>query len=1342
MRCGTKRSDTGKHLIQRFHTAFSPHLPVEVCAVWHSQGLTLVKVQPNNERQTERQDEGRSQTEWQDEGRSQTERQDEGRSQTEWQDEGRSQTERQDEGRSQTERQDEGSSVRCKKDLQGQQGERPWLSPASLGSLAYVLHTSGTTGLPKTVRVPHHCIVPNILHLRSLFQVTAEDVVFMASPLTFDPSVVEMFLSLSSGACLLIVPTVIKKVPDRLVQVLFKRHRITVLQATPTLLGRFGGRALRRVVLSAASPLRVLALGGEACPPLSVLRSWRGEGNSTQFFNLYGTTEVSCWATCHQLHLDNLSGEAVPLGSALMGTAVEVRDEDGQVVTQGEGQLFIGGRDRVCFLGDEVAVAQGTMRSTGDWVEVKDAHLYYLGRRDRLVKRHGQRLHLDGLQQVLQSLPQVEVCAVALWEGQSLVAFVVPSSSESPAPSTGELQRGILGELSQLLPSYNIPESIILLPGLPLTSHGKVNMAALLQVYEKQRAVPMSHDALGDRDTLTDHLQRLWREALSLSDDALVAMDSHFLLSGGDSLRSLRLCDDIIASVGGAQPGLLEVILSRSFADLLSHVATAMLPQAKRKPQDPLPPTHTKRKQPDSLSPPNEKSFKQPDSLSPPSEKSFKQPDSLSPPSEKSFNQPDSLSPSCKKRLKQQDGLSPPCQNRLVRWTVVRRGGEVRELLSQEHNPPLNTANERADHTHSHTAGPNERADHPHSHTARPNERADHPHSHTAGPNERADHPHSHTARPNERADHPHSHTARPNERADHPHSHTAGPNERADHPHSHTAGPNERADHPHSHTAGPNERADHTHSHTAGPNERADHTHSHTAGPNERADHTHSHTAGPNERADHTHSHTAGPNERADHTHSHTAGPNERADHTHSHTAGPNERADHTHSHTAGPNERADHTHSHTAGPNERADHTHSHTAGPNERADHTHSHTAGPNERADHTHSHTAGPNERADHTHSHTAGPNERADHTHSHTAGPNERAADGRPGGATLAMRVRWRSDTGRCVDASPVLLVSQWGGGVAYVGSHSHRLQAVALAGGQLLWERVLGGRLEAAAAITRCGSLIAIGCYDWQVYFLSRETGQTCWVFGTRDVVKSSPAVDMLTGLVLVGSHDGHIYALDPEAQRCVWSRSCGGGAIFSSPCLHPSLRQLYVATLRGELLCLNPESGALLWKHSSAAPFFSSPCCSGTTLCIGSVDHNIHGFSHRGDLLWRFPTDGPVFSSPCGMPASLANQNVFCGSHDGSVYCLRLCDGALVWRFRAGAKVYSSPFLFHSEGGALVAVATTDGKLWILGAEDGTPRASLSLPGEIFSSPVLWERILVVGCRNDFVYGIELTSS
>lgn len=178
-----------------------------------------------------------------------------------------------------------------------------------------------------------------------------------------------------------------------------------------------------------------------------------------------------------------------------------------------------------------------------------------------------------------------------------------------------------------------------------------------------------------------------------------------------------------------------------------------------------------------------------------------------------------------------------------------------------------------------------------------------------------------------------------------------------------------------------------------------------------------------------------------------------------------------------------------------------------------------------------------------------------------------------GEADLGLSLSWSSDTGRCVDASPVLLVqnradhrSDLFKATVFIGSHSHRIQALEVATGNLMWERVLGDRIEASAAVSHCGALVVIGkcqlceylmfrrfyyfiflylfffwgggsftgCYDGCVYFLCTETGKTQWVFETGDAVKSCPAVDPLTGLVVVGSHDGYVYALNSEVSaRC-----------------------------------------------------------------------------------------------------------------------------------------------------------------------------------------------------------------
>ncbi|XP_029285860.1 beta-alanine-activating enzyme [Cottoperca gobio] len=927
------------------------------------------------------------------------------------------------------------------------------LKEAGHRDLAYVLHTSGTTGLPKIVRVPHKCILPNILHLRSLFQMSADDVVFLASPLTFDPSVVDIFLALSSGAQLLISPTLIKKMPGRLARLLFEDHKTTVLQVTPTLLGRFGRRILKQEVLSSGSSLRLLALGGEACPSPALLRSWRHEDNKTHIYNIYGITEVSCWACSYKIpesHLQssNLGPPFVPLGTPLMDTMMEVRDEHGHIVTEGEGQVFIGGDDRVCLLDDEETVVAGTMRATGDWVNVKDTQMYYLGRRDRLIKRHGKRVNLDSLQQLTSSLPQVEACAVCLYEASRLLAFVVASTSgdqkaaspltsaqkhaeqtpsseqreDLPPPvkhrqgetggTDGDLSRLILNQLSLLLPSHSVPDTLLLVPALCLTPHGKVDMEALVKIYQRQRRCLDS--SWGDVTKLKQTLQSLWQETLGLPEDATIDEKSSFLMSGGDSLKALRLCEDILTAVGATSPELLEVVLDGTFSDVLRHVGRVTL----------MPPLEN----------------------------------SQSSSSEAKKRHADAPSVVVAKRERTESAASERLQGETWAVKVIRRAGEVIEM--QIRTPELNEK------------------------------------------------------------------------------------------------------------------------------------------------------------------------------------------------------------------------------------------------------------------------------------------------SQAEAPGEKDSSRKGRGDVLGLSLSWSSDTGRCVDASPVLLVqpttdprSDEGKTTVFIGSHSHRIQALDLTAGSLLWERVLGDRIESSAAVSHCGSLVVIGCYDGGVYFLCAVSGKTRWMFKTGDAVKSCPAVDPLTGLVMVGSHDGHVYALDPKVQQCVWRRHCRGGAVFSSPYLHTSVRQLYVASLGGNLLCLNPDSGEVLWSYCRDVPFFSSPNASSGHVVIGSVDGNICCFSNTGTLVWQFLTKAPIFSSPCVTPDQ---QRVLCGSHDGCLYCLNCGDGSLVWTFQTTGKVYSSPCVFDGSvmgrRGILVALASTDGTVWILDGQDGQMLASFTLPGELFSSPVVYKRSLVVGCRNDYVYCLKLT--
>ncbi|NXJ60997.1 ACSF4 enzyme, partial [Rostratula benghalensis] len=919
-------------------------------------------------------------------------------------------------------------------------------------SLAYVLHTSGTTGVPKIVRVPHKCIVPNIQHLKSLFEITQDDTLFLASPLTFDPSVVELFLALTSGASILIVPSTIRMMPLELSAALFHHHQVSVLQATPTLLRRFGAHVIKSEVLSANTSLRVLALGGEAFPALNLLKSWKHKENKTSIFNLYGITEVSSWATCYKIPEEVFDADfrtdfPIPLGSPLLGTKVEVRDTNGSAVLEGEGQIFIGGEERICFLDDEVTVPLGTMRETGDFVRVQNGNLFFLGRKDNQIKRHGKRFNIECLQQAAEDLCQVEACAVTWYRQEKLILFVVPK---------GDLEkRETLQELQKHLPAHAVPDELVLIKALPLTSHGKIDISELNKIYQNHLNSRRRDSKLSDAEELWERLQYLWKSVLGLTGDPTgISKDAVFLYSGGDSLKALQFYDEIEMLVGRAVPGLLEAILSRSIEEVYRHILKILFPD-----EDQLMNSDkvVKRK--------------------------------LSGNSGEEFHG---------KYIKVKSERDLGVTSGSISFIALSRGNNLFSVnFTKSFRQPSKTVQvgeqllQQPSFLHLVTPGTTK--------------------SHGQGCEMEKG-----ILKVRNKANKPQccSEQQTPAEC-----SHVTA------------------------------------------------------------------------------------------------------------------------------------------------------------------------------------------------------------------------------AELVFCLRWKSNTRKCVDASPLVVIPAEEGVPAsvYIGSHSHALQAIDLDLGEIKWEKDLGDRIESSACVSKCGNFIVVGCYDGLVYVLQSSDGEIHWTFVTEDTVKSSAVVDPSSGVVYIGSHDQHVYALDIYKKTCIWKLHCEGGAVFSSPCLSSFPHHLYVATLGGLLLAVNPVMGNKIWKSFLGKPLFSSPHCDEKYVCVGCVDGNLYCYTHSGEKVWQFSTNGPVFSSPC--ISSLTKQEIFFGSHDHFIYCCSV-EGNLLWKFEATSSVYGTPFVFQSDDlkdKILLAAVSTDGKVWILNAKSGTAEGVEKLPGEVFSSPVVWGTKLVVGCRNDYVYCLDL---
>lgn len=212
-------------------------------------------------------------------------------------------------------------------------------SNVSFGKFAYAVATSGSTGEPKIVRVTHQSIVPNIIDLKRILIATESDTIAQMTPLTFDPSVVEIFLSLSCNGTLLTVSQGLKN-DSRMLREIVVESQVSILQSTPSLLlHRWSSEELRNTILGTNSNLRILLLGGETFPSTEILARIKSPENATRIFDIYGITEVSCWASVREIHCND---SARFLGESLSETILEVRDETGKIVDEGEGVLHIG----------------------------------------------------------------------------------------------------------------------------------------------------------------------------------------------------------------------------------------------------------------------------------------------------------------------------------------------------------------------------------------------------------------------------------------------------------------------------------------------------------------------------------------------------------------------------------------------------------------------------------------------------------------------------------------------------------------------------------------------------------------------------------------------------------------------------------------------------------------------------------------------------------------------------------------------------------------------------------------------------------------------------------------
>ncbi|MFH8800911.1 amino acid adenylation domain-containing protein [Streptomyces sp. NPDC017936] len=417
-------------------------------------------------------------------------------------------------------------------DAPGDDAEAPLAPAGTADDPAYLIHTSGSTGRPKGVEIGHGALATFVAGAAHRYGLRREDRVLQFAPLHFDASVEEVFLTLCTGATLVVRTREMTDSVPRFLRAV-DRLRISVLDL-PTAYWH----ELAYAVSTGAAPLpdgvRTVIIGGEAALPERVDR-WRDAvGPSVRLFNTYGPTEATVVATVAALHDTPAEPGDVPIGVPLPGMRAAV--VGGELHLLGDA-LALGYRG--ADAPDDARFAPlpqlpGSPRAfrTGDLVRLgDDGQLRFLGRADDEFKISGHRVHPSEVEAALLAQPRVREAAVVgqvLPDGtRRLAAHVVP---EGPPPTATEVREG----LRKVLPAAMVPSAVEFTDRLPRTSTGKIDRKALSTVVE-DGAVPAGA-AGGLQATIT----RVWAQVLGV--DRMTPDDDFFDL-GAQSLQAIQVAN-------------------------------------------------------------------------------------------------------------------------------------------------------------------------------------------------------------------------------------------------------------------------------------------------------------------------------------------------------------------------------------------------------------------------------------------------------------------------------------------------------------------------------------------------------------------------------------------------------------------------------------------------------------------------------------------------------------------------------------------------------------------------------------------------------------------------------
>ena len=461
----------------------------------------------------------------------------------------------------------------CWQDIAGESTEN-CSCEVSAENAAYVLYTSGSTGQPKGVVLPHKSLTNLLYWKQAAYELGCEDRMLMDSPISFDTFTYQVYLPLFCGAQFYLVPQEKEQDPVYMSE-LIKRQGVTYASMVPAILNLF----IEEHVLEDCKSLRIVGCGGDAIT--EQICNYFIEHPQQTLWNMYGPTETTIHATSWQCNAAEMRRNP-PIGRPIANYQVYILDHWLQPVPVGvPGELHIGGVGLARgylhlpaltaekFIPDPFLTSYPGARiyKTGDLAcYLPDGSIQFLGRIDHQVKVRGVRIELGEIEAVLRQHPALQDALVMLRKDlpsdNSLVAYVVQRPTEEITSIS------LRTWLSERLPTTMLPAGYVVLNQWPLLPSGKIDQQALLtMVYEQ--ADP-SAAWVAPRSPMEEIISDIWCEVLAKN---RVGVFDNFFELGGHSLLAMQVLARIHREIAVDLPfrTLFELPTIARLAERLEH---------------------------------------------------------------------------------------------------------------------------------------------------------------------------------------------------------------------------------------------------------------------------------------------------------------------------------------------------------------------------------------------------------------------------------------------------------------------------------------------------------------------------------------------------------------------------------------------------------------------------------------------------------------------------------------------------------------------------------------------------------------------------------------------------